>query len=748
MNAYRLPAVLAAFFFSLVPTLAQVSYVVTFNDPNNTLTTQNKIDLTNTIKATGADWSRYLVNNAPVSLSVQLNMTTTVVGAAGGSGSSAYVNTVNNIDIYEQSAAAKLRNGSLAFQPQYDINFYLNPNYMNSQLFFEANPTQRSSAIPQNRLDAYSVFAHEFGHAFAFNGWRSSDGTLNTPANPRQYQSTYDKWMTVENNGDILFRGPNAMAIYGAPVPITNGNVAHIGNAANSGRPGSDLLPDLMNGVVFYYQNRYVVSALDLAIAKDAGMTLAPFRWTNTSGNWADTTKWNLTSDAGPNAILPTGAPFDARIDRTGSTAYSVTLNQSISLNSFTLASADATLSHTAGSFSASIVNLTSGTYRLDGGTISGGVWTGNGGALKTSGQSTNTITNAVLGSNVLDLQAGNSFVRFAGDTSFSSPSSGTTIGTGSVLAVAQSAITQGTIQLNGGTLGIDGNRTLTLGANTTVSVSSNQSSGTLGSYAGSTGTGKLINNGTVDVSGTNSTLTINPLGELVNNSVIRTSTATSRIIINAGGVFTNSGTLNATGNVNGNVLSTAGNFTLQGSISGQLNVTGGTIGTGYQSPGTLTVGSAKLNNGASIRWQIKDWSTSTTAGVHYDQFRSLGSLDLSTLTSSGMTIKIAGLDSSNQIGSVANFDSSVARSWTLAQFANDLSSSNSNLFVLDTTEFAANNNLNGGAFALTLTSTGSIIIAFVPVPEPACLFVLSLSSVYLGLRYRKSRQAKVASVA
>jgi hypothetical protein len=57
------------------------------------------------------------------------------------------------------------------------------------------------------------------------------------------------------------------------PVPITYGNPFHLGN--NSPRPGSDLIPDLMNGVVYYYQTRYDISALDLAIAKDAGVVLA-----------------------------------------------------------------------------------------------------------------------------------------------------------------------------------------------------------------------------------------------------------------------------------------------------------------------------------------------------------------------------------------------------------------------------------------------------------------------------------------
>jgi hypothetical protein len=37
---------------------------------------------------------------------------------------------------------------------------------------------------------------------------------------------------------------------------------------------GTDLVPDLMNGVVFYRGTRYGVSALDLAIMADIGLPI------------------------------------------------------------------------------------------------------------------------------------------------------------------------------------------------------------------------------------------------------------------------------------------------------------------------------------------------------------------------------------------------------------------------------------------------------------------------------------------
>ncbi len=56
-------------------------------------------------------------------------------------------------------------------------------------------------------------------------------------------------------------------------VPITTGNNFHIGNAAD---PGSDLVPDLMNGVGLFRGTRYSISPLDLAMMQDMGVELAP----------------------------------------------------------------------------------------------------------------------------------------------------------------------------------------------------------------------------------------------------------------------------------------------------------------------------------------------------------------------------------------------------------------------------------------------------------------------------------------
>ena len=56
-------------------------------------------------------------------------------------------------------------------------------------------------------------------------------------------------------------------------MPVSKGNNFHVGNATG---PGPDLVPDLMNGGVFFRGARYFVSPLDLAMIQDMGLELAP----------------------------------------------------------------------------------------------------------------------------------------------------------------------------------------------------------------------------------------------------------------------------------------------------------------------------------------------------------------------------------------------------------------------------------------------------------------------------------------
>jgi hypothetical protein len=114
-----------------------------------------------------------------------------------------------------------------------------------------------------------SLFIHELAHAFLFSGWMN--GT--TGELPPNYMSTFDEQVQFDGN-NFFFIGASAQANYGGPVPITYGNPGHVGNLAP--RPGANLEDDLMFGPFYSYQKRYDISALNLAMARDAGVALLP----------------------------------------------------------------------------------------------------------------------------------------------------------------------------------------------------------------------------------------------------------------------------------------------------------------------------------------------------------------------------------------------------------------------------------------------------------------------------------------
>ena len=241
-----------------------IVFDVSFDDPGSTYSAYYS-ELQNTAQAAVDDWAQYFATPGTVTVDLTIDLTNSVPRSAGSSNSSTYLQTVNGIDIYEQSVATQVRTGIDPNGSASDATIYMSPDYMTNNLWFDPDPFARTAPVPSDRTDADSVFIHELGHVFGFNGWKSgTDGTL-----PGNYESTWDKYETFDGT-NLWFNGPNAVKVYGGPVPATYGDNFHVGNPAP--RPGSDLIPDLMNGVVFYYGTRYDISPLDLAIMKDVGL--------------------------------------------------------------------------------------------------------------------------------------------------------------------------------------------------------------------------------------------------------------------------------------------------------------------------------------------------------------------------------------------------------------------------------------------------------------------------------------------
>jgi hypothetical protein len=261
LKSVRPAALLSLLAMSSVGVNAAMTYSVSFNDPFSQATSlYSAID--SHVGAALATWGASLTGSANVAVRVDISSATP--RATGTSATSGFVRAVGSYSIFEQGLAYELRTGIDPNGAAADVVLTFNPNYLTNELWFDPNPTLRNAAVASNRTDAMSVFLHEFGHAIGFNGW----GDAVTGAPPATYRSTWDDLVSY-NGANTFFNGARAVSLYGAPVPITYDNNFHLGNQAG---PGANLIPDLMNGVVFNRGTRYNVSSMDLAILSDIGV--------------------------------------------------------------------------------------------------------------------------------------------------------------------------------------------------------------------------------------------------------------------------------------------------------------------------------------------------------------------------------------------------------------------------------------------------------------------------------------------
>src|SRR5262249_2485797 len=151
-------------------------------------------------------------------------------------------------------------------------------------------------------------------------------------------------------------------------------------------------------------------------------------------------------------------------------------------------------------------------TYLLNGGTIKGGTWTiGGTGTMKFGSSSNNALDGVTVASNSgLDLSASSSYVRLLNGTSFA-PNTAITVGSNGGLGIAQSQTVDNLAITLGGnsSLAVEGTSTATLGANFTVAQAAS-TSGNVGASFKFSGTGNLVNQGTIQVVNTNATSTVN----------------------------------------------------------------------------------------------------------------------------------------------------------------------------------------------------------------------------------------------
>jgi hypothetical protein len=255
------------------PAVGQVEYTVTTDLPDD----YQQIDpiIKANLESAARAWSDF-VDAKPCRIEITLHLDR-AASSGRGSGRSAVSARLGDekhagLLVSEQGWASMMRTGKDPNGEKPDIEVIFEPDYFKT-LWWDPRPDLRKERVPNNKLDAYSVILHEFGHALAFNGWM----------NPKTgeildlFVSSYDRHVTYDGK-NFFFTGPQAVKLWGAPVPLarSNNNYHHVCETPT----GRDALlkSDLMNGIVMQYGQRYDITLLDLAILHDCRIPLKPIK--------------------------------------------------------------------------------------------------------------------------------------------------------------------------------------------------------------------------------------------------------------------------------------------------------------------------------------------------------------------------------------------------------------------------------------------------------------------------------------
>ena len=237
---------------------------VYFDDPNHLFTQQDRILLTKDITAAVHVDAEPLRVHQGASIGLTVHADPSIPDAASAPSAwepTATPGVVQSVAEFVFNTGHQPTSGLTS-----DGNISLNPAYLN-QMFLNPAPDRDPQApVPPDKVDAVSLFAHEFLHVLGFEGFLNQQATTATP-------------LPVASNFDALVRftpnGPSFVGLHAeaendnAPVELTAGDLYHVGDATH-------FAADLMNGDHIYTGTHYTPSALDIGILGDLGYHVKP----------------------------------------------------------------------------------------------------------------------------------------------------------------------------------------------------------------------------------------------------------------------------------------------------------------------------------------------------------------------------------------------------------------------------------------------------------------------------------------
>jgi hypothetical protein len=231
---------------------------VRFDDPTHLLSKYDEAviakDLTAAVKLDTA--ALQVHHGATIDLMVHSDPSIAEVASSP----SAWAPTATN-GVVQSAAEVEINTGHqpTTAHPWQDGDIYLNPAYLSEM---SLNP---DSTGPATKVDAVSLFAHEFLHIAGMEGFFDQQATTPQPALP--VESNFDSLIAFGPTGPVFGGAAAEASNGGTPVEITAGDLYHVGDANN-------FAYDLMNGDHIYTGWRYETSPLDDAILVDLGYHL------------------------------------------------------------------------------------------------------------------------------------------------------------------------------------------------------------------------------------------------------------------------------------------------------------------------------------------------------------------------------------------------------------------------------------------------------------------------------------------